>query len=423
MKITPITTAAALALIGLGGFMAGRISAPASSEVASEGESAATKSGRSSSSRLGSSDASSSKKTTRSTKSGRGQMADSAGRAAKLEAIVRGENALERNRALLDYLDQLGPGEFEDAVAHFRSLGITEARMGEYSLLLTAWAEADPHSALAFAQANTRNSFAQDTILTTWATKDPEAAIRWAQANFSGEEANPYMAGIIRGIAGTDPTRATELLGGMPRSQERGKGLEFLLPHFLEQGADVTRDWISALGDESLKNGAIMRVADRLASTDPAGTVNWLLANPGEGAQRRMDDVYGTWARTDSAAALRSYQALPAGEARTDALRGVIGTVARDNPREALAMLDRYPGDVNDRVVRDFVWGTFGNDPSTAATQIARISDQREREQMYRRTIDAWYDRDPASASQWVQTNPVPESIRDRMNRRISGQQ
>lgn len=347
-------------------------------------------------------------------------MADKMGRLAKLESIVRGENPLERNRALLAYLDQLGPGEFEEAVAHFRSLGLTEARMGEYSLLLTAWAQADPVAALAYAKENTRGGFAQDTVLTTWATTDPEAAIRWAQSNHEGDGPNPFIPGIIRGLAQTDPDRATQLLATMPRSGERGKGLDFILPHLLQQGTDATREWITALTDDSLKNGAMLRVAGQFAAADPAGTASWLLANPGEASQRRIDDVYGTWAAKDSQAAVNSFATLPAGEARSDALRGLIGSVASEDPKQALSLLDRYPNDVDDRVVRNFIQSSFGNDPATAAGQIVRIGDEREREQMYRRTLGAWLQRDAAAANAWIQSNPVPDSVIERINRRQS---
>ena len=343
-------------------------------------------------------------------------------RLAKLDSIMRSENALDRNRALLAYIDQLGPNDFEEAVAHFRELGITDSRMGEYSLLLTAWAGADPVAALAYAKENTREGFAADTILATWASADPEAAVRWAKANFEGDGANPYLAGIIRGIAGSDPARATELLASMPRSEERAKGLEAFLPHLIQQGAEATQAWIAKLTDDSLKNGAIMRSADRLAAIDPAGTASWLLANPGEASKRRMDDVYSTWAQKDEQAALSSFTSLPAGEDRTNALRGVITSVAMDNPKEAISMLDRYPNDVNDQVVRNVIWHSFGSDPALAVSQISRIGDEGQRNQMYRRAVGNWLERDPAAAQAWMRSNPLPEAVQKDINRKQSGQ-
>ena len=184
--------------------MAGRISSPDGPSSGKE-ETAASRSSRSTSksSDADGSSASSRKlqRSERPDRAGRTSAGDPAERLAKLESIVRGENALDRNRALLAYIDQLGPGEFEEAVAHFRSLGITESRFGEYALLLSAWAKADPLTALTYAKENTGSRFATNTILSSWASADPEAAIRWAETNHEGDEANPYLAGIIRSLA------------------------------------------------------------------------------------------------------------------------------------------------------------------------------------------------------------------------------
>ena len=65
-------------------------------------------------------------------------------------------------------------------------------------------------------------------------------------------------------------------------------------------------------------------LSQQLAASDPAGTVSWLLANPGEAAQRRMDDVYSAWAKNDKDAALTSFASLPAGDLRSNALRGIV---------------------------------------------------------------------------------------------------
>ncbi len=418
MKLNTTTTLAALVLIGVGGFMAGRVSLPAPAVTVQDGP-AETRSSRTSfpTSPGGNADG---RKSSRTTRPEREAAMTQQERLVKLESIIRGENPLDRNRALLAYIDQLAPGDFEGAVARFRELGLTDNRMGEYSLLLTAWAAADPLAALAYTRENTRDGFATDTVLTSWASADPEAAIRWANANFDGEGANPFLAGIIRGIAASDPARATELLTSMPRSEERGEGLEAFLPHLLQQGATATRAWIDGLTDNALKDGAIMRAADKLATLDPAGTASWLLANPGEASRRRMDDVYSAWAQKDQQAALSSYAALPAGQDRSNALRGLITNVAMESPKAAVSMLDRYPNDVTDRVVQSVIWHSFGTDPSLAASQIARISDENRRNQMYQRAIGNWLERDPTSAQAWLRSNPLPEAVQNELNRQQS---
>lgn len=425
MKPSSITTLAALFVIGAGGFIAGRIS---NDPGGADGKSktSESRSARGSSLASGSdSGVSASRKSSRSErgdKTAKTSLGTPEERVAKLEEIVRGENALDRNRALLAFIDQLAPGDFENVIDSFRKLGITQNRMGEYSLLLTAWAEADPMAALAYAKVNTGTRFATNTIISTWAAKDSEGAIRWALANHEGEGANPYLAGIIQSIAGTDPARATQLLTSMPRSQERGEALDQMLPHVLKQGADSARAWIEGISDEALRNGAMVRAADQLAAADPAGTVSWLLANPGEASQRRLDDVYSTWAAKDENAALASMASLPAGENRSNALRGLVTSVAVRDPQAAVAMMDRYPSDVDDRVVRNVVWHSFGSDPSLAMNQIARITDQGDRERMYARSLEAWMDRDATAANAWLQRNTVPDSVIQRLNRRQNQQ-
>lgn len=334
----------------------------------------------------------------------------------QLTSIVRGEDALDRNRALLAYIDRLGPADFEQAIDRFRSLGITESRMGEYAQLLSAWAKVDPNGALAYAEANTRGGFAANTILTTWAASQPDAAIQWAQTHHEGDGANPYLPGIIRGLAANDPQRAYELLTSMPRSIERGEGLDAIMPHVLAQGAEATRQWIASLNDESLRNGAMMRSAEALAAEDPAGTANLLLANPSEATRRRMDDVYRVWARQDQAAAIQAFSALPAGEERTNALRGVVNAMASSDPQAAVAMLDQYPNDVNDRMVQNVIWHSFGSDPALALSQIPRMTDGGNRNQAYTRMLNAWRQRDPAAANAWIQRNPLPPAVLERLN-------
>ena len=287
-------------------------------------------------------------------------------------------------------------------------------------MLLSAWADVDPMAALAFAQENTNGGFATGTILTTWASADPDAAIRWAESNHEGDGANPYLAGIIRSLVVTDPARATALLTGMPRSMERGEALDAMFPHLLQQGPEATREWIAGLTDDSLRNGAIMRSADKLAAADPAGTAAWLLANPGEATQRRMDDVYSVWAGKDQQAAVASFTALPIGEERSNALRGLVSTVAREDPGAAVSMMDRFPNDVTDRVVQNFVWHSLWKDPDVALSQIARITDQGERDQTYGRTIAYWMGQDSEAANAWLQANPMSPEVQQEIERRAN---
>ncbi len=418
MKLTPLTLALMVGVIGAVGFFAGRLSSQEADarSIAVGDELRATRPPT----RMDRADGPAG--TGPRSVAERDRTENSEQRRARIEEIMRGENSLDRNRALLAFIDGLAPHEFEDAVAHFRSLGLTDNRMGEYALLLTAWAKLDPTAALVYAGENTRGSFASNTILTAWASTDPDSAIRWAESAHEGDGPNGHMIGVIRGIAESDPDRATALMQDMPRSRERGEALAAMMPHVLKEGPQAARDWVATIGDDSLRNGAIERFAGPLASVDPEGTADWLLANPGEAAQRQLDDVFSTWARQDQQQAMSSFATLPAGEERSNALRGLANAVASDNPQAAVAMIDRYPADVNDRLIQDVVRRSFRADPSLATSQIAKMSDEGQRDRAYRRALDWWIGNDRVAAQSWIQNNALPDSVWNHVSRRLEQQ-
>lgn len=424
MKSSPLTTLfAAVAITGTTAFLIGRFTAPDPSGTATAGTTTlTTKSARPGSSQSASPAAD---RSPLAAKRGERSSADKTGAPAtaveRMQAALRSTDPLERSRAWLAFLDQIAPGEFESVTDAFRAAGVDPSRMGEYAMLLTAWAKTDPVAALEYAKANTGSPFARQTILATWATTDPDSALRWAEQNHEGEGANPWMVGIIRGLAATDPDRATSLMGAMPRSQERGEALDAILPTILERGNQATRDWIAGIGDETLRDGAIMRAAERLAQSDPAGTAAWLAANPGEAANRRLDDVVSLWMQKDKDAAVGYYQNLPRGEARTNALRGLVTSMAVNDPRAAADFLERNSADTNDRVYQQFVWHSFGEAPDLAANYINRITDPDERSGTYRRMLDAWLRRDEAAARQWINgsASQLPADVQQQLSRRI----
>jgi hypothetical protein len=85
--------------------------------------------------------------------------------------------------------------------------------------------------------------------------------------------------------------------------------------------------------------------------------------------------------------------------------------------------MDQHSGDVNNRVVEQFVWHSFRKDPGTAVSSIARITNVEERDRMYSRTIEWWMGRDEQAAMKWVSGNTLPENVINRLNRNIERRQ
>jgi hypothetical protein len=409
-------TAAAVLVVSTAAFIAGRASAPDDTSSANqEAPSIPERPLRGSSGAISGS-STSNKPLRANLNSG---LADSPAAIAEMKRIMDTVDPLARAQAWLDFINTLEPDQFESVVADFRNSGFSRENMSEYAMLLTAWAKIDPMQALDYAKANTGNPFARNTILASWVTTDPEAAIAWANDNYDGDRANPYMVGVIRGLAQYDPARASELMATMPFSQERGDALNALLPHIMSQGGDAAKIWASSLEDERLRDGAIRRVSEQLAKDDPQGTVEWLANNGGDAANGSIDNVMGVWASKDSSAAIAHFEGMPSGELRTNALRGLTNHIATDNPREAANFLDSHASDADDNTYRQFVWHSFRDDPSIAANYIARIGNESERDQMYRRTLEGWMWQDLEGASQWIGSAQLPESVAKHLEGRM----
>lgn len=422
---TKILPAALTVIVGTIGFMIGRNS---NSTTASTEPSTA---GSTSSLRSGGVDGGSTSEARRSSTTSRAGVEKSGTSAsgkidpmARLQELKNIADPLERTRLWLQLVDSLSPEQFEEFVAAYRAEGIPPERMGDYAMLLTAWAKVDPQAALDYATKNTGNPFARQTILAAWASYDPNSAISWAKANHKGEGANPLMVGVIKGLAFQDPDLASSLLKEMPRSVERGEALDNLLPALLQQkGLAAARDWVDSITDPALKDGAMTRIADRTMQQDPEGTADWLIANPTENSSRRIDDALYAMASKDQTAALAYYNKLPAGDVRSNALRGIINATAIENPQKAVALMDAHSGDVNNRVVEQFVWHSFRQDPQTAVSNISRLSNAEEQERMYSRTLEWWMERDQQAATNWVNSNTLPPKVVERLNRNLEKQQ
>ncbi|MGB6221798.1 hypothetical protein [Haloferula sp.] len=416
MKLGIPLAAGAVLIASVGSFIAGRASSP--NPASSAEKSAVAVPERTP--KIERSTGSASTSLSQAMRANEGPSASGASAAAEeMKRIISTIDPLDRAQAWLDFINTLEPDEFENVVAEFRDSGFAQENMGEYAMLLTAWAKIDPLEALDYAKENTGSPFARNTILASWVTTDPEAAIAWAQDNHEGDDANPWMVGVIRGLAQYDPARASELMTSMPYSEERGDALRSIIPHLISQGGDAAKNWATSIEDDRLRDGAIRRVAEQLAKDDPRGTAEWLTTSGGDAANGAIDNVMGVWAREDSAAAIAHFDSMPSGELRTNALRGLSNQMAMENPSQAADFLDSHAGDADDNTYRQFVWHSMRDDPALAANYIARIGDDGDRDRMYRRMLEGWMWRDLDGASQWIGSAQLPEGVAKHLESRM----
>lgn len=335
-----------------------------------------------------------------------------------INSIASCDDPIERTSDLLKLIDTLGPNDFQQVIADFRALGITQERMSEYGILLHAWAKVDPLGALDYAEEHTGTQFARQTILTSWAGNDPESAVLWAKEHHEGEGANPWLIGVIRGIASNDPARATEVLHDLPLSRERGTALSAIIPQIAKQGQEAAVLWLDTITDERLHLGATSYLAANLSKTDAAGTAEWVSTlSESEGKSRAAAEVADAWADQDLQSALAWTDSLE-GSSRSSAAQKVIGTYAKENPGEAAAWLRTMSDDpkYND-ISRSYIWNTARTHPEFSLAQVGEMQDSRSQDRYYERILRSWKNQDANAAEAWMNNNAVSDKLRNKVNK------
>jgi len=335
-----------------------------------------------------------------------------------ISAIANNDDPIDRVSDLLKLINTLGPNDFRQVVADFRGLGITAERMGEYGMLLHAWAKADPLGALDYAEQNTGTQFARQTILTSWAGTDPESAVLWAKEHHTGEKANPWLIGVIRGIASNDPTRATEVLHDLPLSRERGTALSSIIPHIASQGHENAIRWLDTITDDRLHTGATSYLAASLAKTDAPSTAEWVSTlGESEGKARAAGEVADQWADDDLPSAIAWTDTLD-GNSKSSAARKIIGPYAKENPSEAAAWLHTMTDDPKyNEISRSYIWNTAQSHPEFSLAQVGEIQDTKTQERYYERILKRWKAQEADAAQAWMDNHQISDKLRDRVNK------
>lgn len=338
--------------------------------------------------------------------------------AQRLANIVKIGDPMERQSALMELINRLGPGEFAAVAEQFRDLDHFGNARGEFDLILCGWAKADPLAALEYTAKQPNNGADTAVILATWAGNDAAAAERWALDHREGDGPNPLLTAVIRGIALYDIAHASRLVESMPSSRERGEAVDAITRALLMQGADAAMAYPASIQDLQLRAGFVSAIADRIAGKDADKAAAWV-ASVGEveSQSAAAREVAEALAKQDPASAAQWLRKLqPA--AQVEAARGIIPVMSSSDIGGTAQWVSTLAGMPNyDRVVEEFVWSCDYRDPEQSAAWIQGIADPDQRARLYHRMLGEWAKRDAGAVKLWVANNPVPASVSKRFIR------
>lgn len=334
--------------------------------------------------------------------------------------IMRGSGVIERMGAYLDAVRAMDRSNVQDVIGAFEALPKGYGRHLEMKLLMRSWSAIDPVAALEYASKNldenSEKRFGVTEILAGWATLDKEAALNWANANNSASkpEDNPFLVGIVKGLAEKNPIEADQLLRDLPPGNAKWQAATFLAQEYSKKSTAEAIEWVSRFpnDDPRLRETILGQVGARLAKQDTLGTANWVLSmDPDRASNRVMDNLMNHWVSNNVGEASSWVSDLEEGETKTHAMKQLTSRWSLVDPVATAEWLNGFPPSPElDPVVGEFVNRISGRDPEGAAGWALSIVDPKSKKKALDKVLNKWEQVDPVRSRAWIQENQIRET-------------
>ncbi len=329
-------------------------------------------------------------------------------------------NPLTRSLAFAKLLESMTPENVEAVMTAMR-----ENRAGgdQWRLFQYAWGAMDSAGALKHAETleGGRKRRFLGEVLSGWASKDPAQAKAWLDLLPENNEKQGFRWNLINGMADHDIGLATTYAYERATQGDRNAMgyLEAIAGEELRKhGAVPATRWAEGLPEGPLKGAALDRVAGAYVNEDPRAAAAWAaqFATTDYGA-RVIEEVGDEWAERDPKAAVAWLETLPEGAGRSEGMHSALREWTQRDPRAASEYLAALPpSPAKDSAVSGFARTLAGEDPESAVIWAATIGDEKSRVETLTRAGRAWYWRDAAAATAWLQQANLPEAaVREMM--------
>lgn len=324
----------------------------------------------------------------------------------ELSDVLNVGNNVERTRQMIAFIDRIDNSEIANIVQNFSEAGWVDYNRSEFSMLISAWMDRDPFTAIAFLDENESDGWTRKTAISAWASDSPEEAAIAIQGLEDTGEVNDWVIGLIEGMARNDPEGALLALKDIEDSNTRNQAIREILPEVVIRGAEFAGKWIEQIKDPKLQRDTAKRLASSLARRDPESASNWIRNMTTVATRRDASEVVSEiYAQQNLDGAKLWAESLPQ-DTMTEAAEGVTKYLARKDPAEAAIWLRSLGDDPDlDGARIRFLQETGKQDPQTALENVSTLSRPKDQERYYRDILNRWHKTDGNAAIAWATKN------------------
>ncbi|WP_035607307.1 sigma-70 family RNA polymerase sigma factor [Haloferula sp. BvORR071] len=352
-------------------------------------------------------------------RTGRGSPLSAAERLERLRLILAIPSAVERPRAMLAFIDELGSDQFAETAAQLEQLKAS-LYGAEFGIFIGAWTKANPLAAVAWAKGSSAEA-ALVRVLEPWGEADPAAALDWVvhhipAATGPDVKAREALIAVLAGTASRDFPAAVKGLESIPEEKDRIEATKQLASQLSGSGAGRIEALLDAVGQErGGQYSALLAWSFESLANSGRGEHALELYIADEGAQKLlpMVNIFRSWQGFHPEDALAAIDKVPAGSLQDQAVAGYCVAAVNSNPPEIFALLHRYPGAATDMVLAEMGQECAIEDVALGIEQMLPIKDATLRNEVLVNRLKWWLQRREADARKWMEAHELPAEVRD----------
>lgn len=264
-----------------------------------------------------------------------------------------------------------------------------------------------------------RSTDSLEYMMQDYSNKDPKKAFDFAISLTNPQEQTAAVNGVFANWSREDPEAAAEGWKRLPAGQSRMEALDRIAASWGGSDPLAAKQWADSLsGTERAR--ALAAVLPALARDNPAsaGTqLATLIAAPPDGMEKNLASsaasLAGKWATDDPSSAANWASALPDGQSRDEGLKAVSASWSQYDAIATAQWLGTLEsGSSRDAAIQPLVGQIRKTDPNTAFSWAASISDDNQRLNQLRQTLNAWRGSDLKAARAALANADI--SVKDR---------